>query len=301
MQETQLPHHISWLHFMNPSSEDLQTIRKHFPSIHPIVAEELLVASERSKVENFGEYLFTVYHLPIYNPINKTSRRTEIDFIITHEAILTVSYERLDVLIEFKKDVENKKYGDILSTGIFLYHLLEKINQFSLRELHHIEKKVNAIGSSLFASQNASLLEKISYVRRDILEFSIIATPQKAIIESLIHEGKRFWGDDIHPYFSGILGDFLNIHYLFENLKESIDSYSDTITQMLQFRTSEIMRKLSIVSVLTFPLLLYSTVALQPQVADAFIKNHIDFWIVFGVIAIITTFLAFLFKKKKWL
>lgn len=301
MQETQLPHHIKWFHFTNPQSSDLKTLREHFPTLHPIVFEELLTASERSKVENFGEYLFAVYHLPVYNPLNKTSKRTEIDFVLTKDAILTVSYERLDALTEFKTEVENKKFGDIQSTGIFLYHLIEKINQFSLRELRHIEKKVNAIGNSLFTSQNTDLLEKISYVRRDILEFSIIATPQKAIIESLIHEGKKFWGDDIHVYFSDILGDFLNIHYLFENLKESIDSYSDTITQMLQFRTSEIMRKLSIVSVLTFPLLLYSTIALQPEVAASFIKHHIDFWILFGVVAIVTIFLAFLFKKKNWL
>jgi hypothetical protein len=101
-------------------------------------------------------------------------------------------------------------------------------------------------------------------------------------------------------YFSDLLGEFLKVHYLLENLRAAIVSYSETVSQIFQFRTSNTTLRFSILSFLTFPLLLYATVTLQPQIAPLLFSNPLEFWLVFGLIGFILIGLLMIFKRKGW-
>ena len=290
---------IEWLNIINPDEKAIKELENKF-HFHPIILDELLNPSDRPKVEHDGPYLFIVYHLPIYNQNLRTSRKAEIDFIITKNALVTVSYEKLEPLTQAKNDIQKILSKNIKTTGELVYYILKEFNEFSLRQLQHIEAKVNFVGEQLFKSQDKALLEEISYIKRDILGFAMIITPQRNILESLIVIGTKFWGEKIRVYFSDSLDDFLKTHYLLENLKATIESFSQTVSQIFEFRTSRVIRRFSVLAFLTFPLILFATIALQPTVEPTFIKTPADYWISLGIVAAIVVTLAFIFRKKGW-
>jgi len=215
--------------------------------------------------------------------------------------VIAVTYEPLEPIIQFERDLELGRRLVINSTAEAIYYILEEVNDFSLRQLKHVERKVNYIGELLFKELNRRLLEEISRVKRDLLDFSIIEVPQRAVLESLLEVGQDFWGGEVKIYFSDLLGDYLKVHHLFENLKAVIASYSQTISQIFEFKTSEIIRRFSILGFLTFPLILYATIALQPTVEKTFIHTAADFWLIFGIIALVVIGIAVFFRKKGWL
>jgi len=300
MKENIINKKIRWLEITNPSKKEIQQIQNQF-RIHPLISDELLAPSDRAKIETYDNYVFIVYHLPIYNIPEQTSRRAEIDIIATKEVLITVTYETLEPVKQFGRDLEKRALKNIKSTAELIYYLLEEVNDFSLRQLKHVEKKVHYIGEQLFKRLDRKLLEDISRIKRDILDFSIIAASQRTSLESLSAKGLLFWGREMYVYFSDLLGDFLKVHYLLENLRATVESYSQTVSQLFGFKTSEIIRRFSILGFLTFPLILYSTIALQPTVEKTFIHNPADFWFIFGLILIIVIGLALIFKKKGWL
>lgn len=289
-----------WVHLVQPKDAEIKALKDQF-NVHPIILDELLSPSDRSKIENYGDYIFLVYHLPIYDTASRTSRRGEIDFIVTKKAIITVAYENLEPFLQFERDLEVRLKNKILGTPEALYYILEEINAFSLRQLKHVEKKVNFVGDKLFKRQDRRLLEEISYIKRDILDFAIIAAPQRTNLESLEGVIMGIWGKEYRVYFSDLVGDFLKISYLLENLKATVDSYSETVSQIFEFKTSEVIRRFSILGFLGFPLILWATILLQPKIDHSLVKSPADYWLQIGIVAAIVVGLALIFRKKGWL
>jgi len=286
-----------WIKITAPAKHEIHDVAREF-KIHPLITNELTEPSNRSTVENYGDYLFLVYHLPIWNDVEKTSRKGEIDLVISGNTLITVTYEELEPIERFERGLTKKTEEEIQSSAHLVYHLIHEINDFSLHELRHIERKVDEMGERLFKEQDYKLLEQVSYVKRDLLNFTIIAAPQRTILESLAEVGPRFWGDEYKIYFSGLHGDFLRLHFLLENLRATVESYSDTVSQLLNFKTTQVMRRITTLGFLTFPLILYSTIALEPTVAGTFIHTAADFWEIFGIISIVIIILAVILRKR---
>ena|SRR3989344_4509529 len=289
-----------WVHIVAPKETEIKALKDQI-SIHPVILDELLSPSDRSKIENYGKYIFFVYHLPIYDTASRTSRRGEIDFIVTKKDIITVTYENLEPLLQFERDLNTRFKNRSLGTPEALYHILEEVNAFSLRQLKHVEKKVNFVGDQLFKHQDRRLLEEISYIKRDILDFAIIAVPQRSNLESLEDLAVGIWGKEYRVYFSDLVGDFLKVGHLLENLKATVDSYSETVSQIFEFKTSEVIRRFSILGFLGFPLILWATILLQPKIDDSLVKSPADYWLQIGIVAVIVAGLAIFFRKKGWL
>ncbi len=292
---------VRWIHFQNPNGDDI-TETTSLIKAHPLILQELQRISDRSKIENYGSYLYSVYHIHIYDSKEKKPRRTEIDLLASKDAILTYAYEAIEPVDQFEADLAQKLGDKIQSVPQVIYYLLQEVNAFSLRELRHVEEKVNAVGNRLFDHSNRRLLlESISYIKRDLFEFEITAASQKSTLESLLLVGEEFYGASSKIYFSDLMGSFSRVHYLLETLRVTVISYSETVSQIFQSETSEVMRKFSILGFLTFPLLLFTTIALQPTVEPTLFKSPVDFWndllVVVGIVAI----LAFIFRKKRWL
>jgi Mg2+ and Co2+ transporter CorA len=97
------------------------------------------------------------------------------------------------------------------------------------------------------------------------------------------------------------LGDFLKVNYLLKNMRATIESYSETISQIFEFKTSEVIRRFSILAFLGVPLLLYATILLQPKIDEVMVKTPADYWLQMGAVFVLVVILAFIFRKKGWL
>lgn len=295
---------MTWIDVQNPTKKDIEFIRKQH-KFHPIILDELLHTSARSRVEPYEKYLFLTYHLPIYDKNMKSSRKGEVDFLITKDQIITVHYEDLEPLNNFWRRLSNdpnfkdQALGE--DTGRLLYFLIEEILFFSQRQLRHIEENVSQLTKELFQGEERKLLENISYLKRDILDYSIISMPQEIILESLREVGGKFWNDRLKIYFSDLAGDHLKIMQLLDNFKETVDALEQTNSQLLDAKTNQVMQRFSVLAFLTFPIVLINSLFTVPMV-DKFIEgNLMIFGGVFISTLLITIGMLVFFRKKGWL
>src|SRR3989344_3264659 len=140
-----IKHKLTWIDVLKPTKKDLEFIRKQY-YFHPIILDELLHTSARSRVEPYDNYLFLTYHLPMYDKNIKSSRRAEVDFLITKDKIITVHYEDLEPLNNFWRRLSNDpRFKDQAlgeNTGTLSHFLVQEILLFSQRQLRHIEDNV---------------------------------------------------------------------------------------------------------------------------------------------------------------
>lgn len=299
-----IKHKLTWIDVQNPTKKDIEFIRKQH-RFHPIILDELLHTSARSRVEPYENYLFLTYHLPIYDRNIKSSRRGEIDFLITKNKVITVHYEDLEPLNNFWRRLNNdknfKEKALGRTTGHTAYGLIEEILAFSQRQLRHIEESVTELTAELFQHKESQLLQRISYLKRDILDYSIISEPQKIILESLREVGGRFWGQDMKIYLSDLAGDHLKIKQQLDNFKETVNALEQTNSQLLNAKTNAVMQRFTVLAFLTFPLVLLTSL-FNVQIIDNLIgSDPLVFGTSFILVLIVTILLLILFRKKGWL
>jgi magnesium transporter len=295
---------ITWIDILKPTREDLEFLKKQH-DFHPIILDELLHLSSRSRVEFYKTYLFLTYHLPIYDPQLKTSRRAEADFLITKDKVITVRYEDLEPIENFYRSASNNPHFKerVLGadSGRTVYYLIQEIINFSLRQLRHIEDNINFITQEIFKKREAQLLQKISYVKRDILDYSLISRPQDILLNSFLDAGMKFWGEDSKIYLNDLIGDYSKVTQRLENYRQVIESLESTNGQLLNAKTNAVMQRFTILAFLTFPLFLFTSLSSISFIGHFLTADPLRFWGIFFGVAAIVLILIFVFRKKEWI
>lgn len=295
----------TWVDIQRPTKKDIEYLKKTY-AFHPIILDELLQPSARARVERYDSYLFMVYHLPVYDHAQKTSRRAEIDVLVTKDAVVTVHYENLEPVESLGRAIHNNPHFKERVLGEdsarLLYYLIEEVINFSLRQLRHVENKVETIGKNLFKGHENELLERISYVKRDILEYRIIARPQEMLLESLENAGRTFWSERARIYFADLSGDYLKVIHALENYREAIEAFESTNAQLLNAKMNHIMSRFTVLAFLTFPLMLLIGLFDIDAIGRPIIgKSIYDFWLIFGGVVIVISGMTYYFKRRGWL
>ena len=294
---------ITWINFLNPTHEDIEKIKK-IGNFHQLVLAELLRPSAHPKAEVYDGYIFFSYHLPIYNPESKTSNKGEIDFLLTKDCVITVHYQPLAVLDEFVEKMKNsEEFKNLVlgeSTGKFVYYFLDEINKFGLRQLAHIEEELEHINKNIFSNQEHIMLQRISYVKRDILNYFIIVEPQEILLSSLKGAGAAFWGEHMKIYLADLINSHFKITRQIKNYRDTIESLEETNSQLLNSKTNAVMQRFTILAFLTFPLALFTGIYNIPEAGQMLNNLFGGFWQSLVVMLILTISVLMVFIKKEW-
>lgn len=293
---------VTWIDIINPAEKDIDYLKKYL-SFQQFTLNELLVPTARPRVEKYDHYLFMVLHFPIFVKRRKRTFAREIDFLITENAVITAHYgplEPLQVLFD-ECTLQGAKKEKIMgqTSGHLVYYIIEALYDFSFRELDHIQRKIDKIESKMFHRMEQEIIEDISIVRQDIANFIRTIKPQKAILDSLSARGLDFFGKNMEPYFTDMLGDHTRVINALENHKEIIETIRDTNESLLTIRTNEIMKVLTVFAVIVFPLTLIAAIfGMNTEILPLIGLPH-DFWIIMGIMAISTLIMFGYFKFKK--
>ncbi|KKU76992.1 MAG: Mg2 transporter protein CorA family protein [Parcubacteria group bacterium GW2011_GWA2_47_8b] len=294
---------VAWIDILKPTKADIDFVKKQH-KFHPIILDELLHLSSRSRVDFYANYLFLTYHLPIYDKSLKTSRRAEIDFLITKDKVITIHYEDLEPLDTFMRSISNNinfKSQALQDSAHCTYFLIQEIIHFSMRQLRHIEDNIRNISQEIFKGKETQLLEKISYAKRDVLDFSIISAPQEILLSSLIETGTKFWGEETKIYLNDLAGDYSKVTQHVENYRATIEALETTNGQLLSAKTNNVMQRFTILAFLTFPMLFFTQLASIDFIGKFVAATPLRFWTLTALMGVIVVSLIITFRRKGWL
>lgn len=290
---------IKWIDMSKPAGEELEWLQKKF-GLHPVVVDELKNYSVHGRVESSGNYLYLIYHFPIYDTAEKISRRAEIDFIVTKKDVITVRYDNDNVFADFKKSFAGgKNFSD--NTLELACHLLTHLINFNQRQLNHIQEKTEAVAAELFKGNEAKLLKKISYIKRDLSEYQLIAKPQQHLFSSLIERGQNFWGPQSKIYLEDLFAKYMKLLARLEYHREAIVDFESTNNQLLNVRNNEVMKMFTILAFSTFPLMVIVALFSMRVGGVPFVDDPNGFGLIVTVVAIAIVLMFVFFKKKRWL
>jgi magnesium transporter len=295
---------VSWVNIMNPKEKDLLWLKKKY-SFHPLIIDELRGPSARSKVEINHKYLYLIYYFPIYDPIEKVSKRGEIDFLITKKGVITVSYEKIEIFQDLIKtlNIQSRFFEDPLR---LTHKLIESLLIFQQRQINHIREKIDGISAELFKDREKErereLLERISYIKRDIAQYRTIVHPQKRILDSFFKIGCEFLGGSSSQiYFNDLEGEFMKILDQLDGYREAIEDFETTNNELINIKNAQVVKTFTILAFLTFPMMLFAALFSMNVKNTPIVGHNFDFWIILGVMAVAMIGMYSYFRNKDWL
>lgn len=294
---------VRWINIVRPEAKDIEWLGKKF-KFHRLILEELKGPSARAKVERNKNYLYFIYYFPVYDPKEQVSKRSEIDFLVTKKEVITVSYEKIEVLEELKKslDAKDANFDDALW---LLHKIFLSLLTFQQRQLVHMREKVEIVGTELFRERERererNLLQKISYVKRDISQYGIIVRPQKHTLETLFEVSCEFFGPSCRIYLNDLIGEHMKIVGQLDDYRQAIEDFESTNNQLINLKNIQVTKTFTILAFLTFPMMLFAAI-FSMNVKDTPLSEHpYGFWIVLAIMITAMGGMFAYFRKKDWI
>jgi magnesium transporter len=299
---------LSWLDITNASDKEIAYLRKKFKFQEHDLSDSLAHQhAQRPKLIPRPNYMFLVLLFPVYNSRNREIKPVEIDVFITKDHLITIHYGQLKPLIDLfnlcaKEPAEKSTYLNDNSV-MLLYEILKR-NYFSLFPmLDHISLDINNIEKNIFARKEREMVQEILIIKRNIVYFRKIMQSHNIIITKLISQKVNYIKEDTEGdvLLRNLLEYIQNIWDTLESYQQTIDALEDTNNALVTFKLNDIMRTLTIFSVIVFPLTLMAAIFGMNSVQMPFINDPIGFWKILSLMALASISMYLYFRHKKWI
>lgn len=291
---------IPWIDLENPTTEEIHAIIEEF-NINESCAVELMHPSLRAKVEHYDNYLYFVLHFPDH-PAKKTGGMIEIDFVVHRNFIITTRYIPIDTLLVFEKKhtLSNKTSGADIHGGIMFSLMINDLYDGLIDELTLIKKDIDGLENEIFTNPNANISQSLLTLHRKLLDCKSALRFHHEILTSFERESSVIFGKEYQLTTGTIMNRYYHLTTMLDSSREIIQELRETYDALLTNKTNEIMRTLTLMSFITFPLSLIAIILFDPASPHIFHGKH-GFSIVVGILFFIFLLMMIYFKKKKWL
>lgn len=296
-----------WISLFNPKLHELEQFTRSI-HLHPLDLQDCLERSQRTKIELRENYSLLVIHFPLYNRKTMEIQSGEIVFLITDNLLITIHHREFpqmkDLLFHFEKNASLRESFSDKSPERLLYEILNTFYLSIFPMIDHLIIDCDDIEQNIFSNQEKQLISYILSIRRNITDCRKIMQVHKNVLKKLIAELKnnpRYMMKKTDIYFESLVDYTKEIWDTLENLKERIEALQQTNETQISFKLSNIMKILTIISVITFPITLIAAIfGMNTVQSMPFINHPYGFWMVIALMVGIIVFMLVVFKKKGW-
>ncbi|MBU1203049.1 magnesium/cobalt transporter CorA [Patescibacteria group bacterium] len=295
-----------WIHIEKAGREEIDYLKKEY-DFHPLDLEDCLVKVQRPQISEYSNYIFFILTFPAYNRQTREIESSEVDFFIGSKYLITISDGYIPVLRNFFEEVNTNEYSKdkymMTNHPVFLlYEILHRMQNYAMPMLDHITQEIESIEKRIFKEKEKELVVEILHTKRNIVDFRRIMQAHKNIIKKLMNtHSKFFMPDKTNIYFSNILDRTKDIWDILETLKENINTFQETNESLINHRLNDIMKTLTIVSVIMIPANLIASIFGMNAKYMPIIGNTHDFYFLISIIFSFIVLSLLYFKKRKWL
>lgn len=294
---------VTWVDCISPSPSEVKALMHEF-SLHPLVAEELLSQSPKSKVERHEDSLYLILHFPALRSLGRRPEQ-EIDFCIGKHFLITVRYEAIDPLHSFAQGFEMRKVLEraepITHGGHLFASMMHNLYRALQNECDTVSRQLGEIEERIFSGNERSMVAEISEAGRTIHDFRICLAPHRETLDSLSPPAERLFGHEFSYYLRGILSEYRRVEHALTNLHDSLSELRETNNSLLSTKQNEIMKTLTIFAFIVLPLTLLSQIFSMNTQDLPLVGRPGDFWIIVGLMVVIAGSFFLYFKRKGWL
>ncbi|MES2618702.1 MAG: magnesium/cobalt transporter CorA [Bacteroidota bacterium] len=270
-------------------------------NIHPLIQEDILNTQQRTKIEEFDEYIFVTFK-NIFVPAGALEIETEqISLVIGHGFMLSFQETTSPLFEDIKYRIRTGK-GPIRQrkSDYLLYKILDSaVDQYFVM-IDRIGDKVEDMEEETMYYPNSKTTYKIQAIKKDTMLLNKHILPMREALNKL--EGGN--SDLIEVRNINYFRDVYDHTY---QAYETIDNYRSLLTDLMNIyfttmsnKLNQVMKVLTIISTIFMPLSFLTGVFGMNFEYLPGIKYHYGYHIFWSIVLVSLTGMLIYFKRKKW-
>ncbi len=294
---------LTWVDIEHPTEKETEYLAQHYP-FHPLDLDDCLSRIQRSKIDVYKDYLFLVFHFPVFNKEARVTTPSQVSVFIGQDYLITLHKGELKPLVklfrECEIDEESRKENLSGGTGYLLYRIVDRLIDYCLPISNKMLDNIEDVEDRIFANRGRSQIKEISNLRRDIISFRRIIWPMRAVIGSLEPKIRRFTKMDLSVYFGDTVDHLDKIWDALDEYKEIIEGLNDTHDSLASNNTNEVMRILTIIATIFMPITLIASLwGMNIRLPFASSGNALLYIVL--IMAGIVGGMLYFFRRRHWI
>jgi magnesium transporter len=293
---------LTWIRLDSPTPEEATALAERF-GWHPLDVEDVLSKRQRPKVDEYADYRFVVLHFPVYDKAVQRLNAGELDVFLGPDYLVTLpTVELLPVTRLFQRCSDDPELRESLfskGSGYLLYHVLDDLFDYCFPILDKIGHKLDRIEDDIDEGRFEEIVRDISRVKQEIISYRKIVKPQRPTLRVLERHVERFLPEDLELYFDDLVDASERIWDLLDNYKEVVEALEATNESAISHRQNDVLRVLTIFSVLLLPLTLIASIFGMNVNFPGF-GTAAAFWVIVGAMAGVLAGLLAFFRWRRF-
>jgi len=255
---------LTWVNITPPTERETAYLAENY-KFHPLDLDDCLSRIQRPKIDQYKDYLFLVFHFPVFNKEARATNTSQLSVFIGEKYLITLHKGELKPLVKLFREcqIEEEAQQENLSqgSGYLLYRIIDRLVDYCLPILSKIGANIEQTEDNIFSSRGLPrAIEDISSLRRDVISFRRIIWPMRAVIGSMESKIRRFTKIDLAVYFGDMIDHVDKIWDGLDEYKEIIEGLNDTHDSLATNRTNAVIRMLTIIATILLPLTVVASV-----------------------------------------
>ncbi len=300
---------VRWINVERPTAEAIDYLRVNFP-FHELDLEDVVDTLERPKLDEYDDYLFLVLQFPVHSKLTRATTAAEVDIFVGRDYVITLHDGRIKPLVRLFDEVERSPEvaETLLAQGAdrLFHRILDQLIDYCFPIMRRILQKIDQIDAMIFEPDALRVVQEIATVRRDIIACRRIIKPQVAVITGLERRVRNFFhhdaDEDLDVYFGDLADHIGKVWDILEDAKEVVDALSATADSVQSQRLNQVIKTLTIFSVILLPLtLMASLYGMNTALPFATETSHLTFYGLLAVMATVALVMILAFRWRRWL
>lgn len=246
--------HTHWIKINGLGSEQLFEKTGEVLNIDLLVLEDIANTHQRPKFDEYEDYLFATSRIIHFSEEHELIN-TQFSAIIKNDLILTFEedYEnRFDAVITRLKAGKGAIRTE--GPGYMCYALMDTIIDQYFVVLADIGDLLDALEDRLYEKADKTIMYDTQHIKRNLITMRRVSWPERDKINDMIRSDSPLIKATVKAYLKDAYDHTIQIMDVTDSYKEITSSIMDLYLSMVSNRMNEIMKVLTIISVIFMPL-----------------------------------------------
>jgi magnesium transporter len=255
---------FTWVDIIQPTKEAAKYLVEHY-GFNPLDIEDALSPRQVSKIEEYPEYLFVIFHLSVFEKARRVSSRKQWSAFVGPNYLVTIRPPEFKVAGELfqecETNVETREQYLSQGSGYLLYQIFDwTIDQY-FKVLDKILGLMEDIEEGVFR-EDVEVASPLSSLRRDIIDQRQVMFPTRALLVELEPKLKPYSKIDLTLYFSDLMDHVNKVCNTLDEYKEVIEVFKDSDYLLSGYRSNRAIRAIAILLAIGLPFLVVAGIHL---------------------------------------
>jgi len=296
---------LTWVHVSRATKAETDELRRRF-GFNELDLKDVLPPTQRPKLVPRTDYLFMILLYPVFDEKTRQTRLSEVDFFMNGNLLVTVNDgDDVKAIGAFFEECQNeptlREQYFAQTPALLLYEILNRTLSKIFPMLIHVGNDIDEVERDILTQYGRETISEILRLKTNLVDVRRAMQQQPIVIEKLIIKAPEFFSiAKLRLYFNDLVEHNHEIWDTLESHKDAINALHETNESLLSLRINEIIKTLTVFSVLLLPMTLVTGI-LGMNIAVPYADSPYSLVAALGLILFVGLALLTIFKKKKWL